>query len=568
MKRNDAWVKINPNEYIELSNRVSLALLELGITKGDRVVTMIVNNCPEWNYVDMGINQIGAIHLPLYPTLSDADLNYILTGSAVKLIFVANSTLAERIKPILSRIEDPPEIYGFEDHRGIKSWEEFVQMGSEKEKEGSRYLEEVKKTIQPDDNTTLLFTSGTSGHPKGVMLSHNNLVTNIISASNRQPLGEKDKVLSFLPLCHIYERTANYQFQLSGTTIFYAENYGTIPKNLLEIKADGMVTVPRFLEKMQEAFLQSGDDLSGFRKRIFSWALGLGYQYSPDHKNTFLYRIKRLFAYLLVFRKWKNKLGGRLRFIGCGGASLDLRLEQLLWAAELPVFQGYGLTETSPLITLNHSKKNNSMLGTVGPVIDSVEVKIATDGEIMCRGPNVMKGYFINGELTQESIDTDGWFHTGDIGSYVNNKFLKIVGRKKDLFKTSYGKYVAPQYIETQLRESRWINRIMVIGEGEKFTAALIQPNFEFIKQCMNTKGNSNSMDHHLLVQLPEIRDMIQQEIDRFNRSFGNHEQIKKFHLVADEWGVDTGEITPTLKLRRDFILRKYKNSIDNIYDR
>ena len=329
-----------------------------------------------------------------------------------------------------------------------------------------------------------------------------------------------------------------------------------------------MVTVPRFLEKMHEAFLRSGDDLSGFTKKIFFWALSLGYQYSPDHKNTLWYRIKRTIANLLVFRKWRNQLGGRLRFIGCGGASLDLRLEQLLWAAKLPVFQGYGLTETSPLITLNYSKKGNSILGTVGPVIDSVEVKIATDGEILCRGPNIMKGYFINGELTHESIDADGWFHTGDIGSYVNNKFLKIVGRKKDLFKTSYGKYVAPQYIESQLRESRWINRIMVIGEGEKFTAALIQPNFEFIDQWMDSRGNTNPLDHQGLVQLPEIRDMLQQEIDRFNRSLGNHERIKKFFLVDDDWSVDSGEITPTLKLRRDFILRKYKKSIDHIYGR
>jgi len=568
VKRNDVWIKINPSEYIQLSNRVSMGLLALGISKGDIVVTMIVNNCPEWNFVDMGISQIGAIHLPLYPTLSDTDLNYILHGSIVKLIFVASNVLADRIKPILSGIKDPPDIYVFEDQQGVKSLEEVIRLGSTKEQEGFSNLEEIKATIQPGDNTTLLFTSGTSGHPKGVMLSHNNLVTNILSASNRQPLGENDRVLSFLPLCHIYERTANYQFQFSGTTIFYAENYGTIPKNLSEIKADGMVTVPRFLEKMHEAFLRSGDDLSGFTEKIFSWALSLGYQYSPDHKNTLWYRIKRTIANLLVFRKWKKQLGGQLRFIGCGGASLDLRLEQLLWAAKLPVFQGYGLTETSPLITLNYSKKNNSMLGTVGPVIDSVEVKIATDGEILCRGPNVMKGYFINGELTHESIDTDGWFHTGDIGSYVNNKFLKIVGRKKDLFKTSYGKYVAPQYIESQLRESRWINRIMVIGEGEKFTAALIQPSFDFIDQWMNSRGNTNPLDHQGLVQLPEIRDMLQQEIDRFNRSLGNHEQIKKFHLVDDDWSVDSGEITPTLKLRRDFILRKYKKSIDHIYDR
>lgn len=566
VKRDGVWDKISPSEYIKNANLVSLGLMALGITKGDRVATMIVNNCPEWNFVDMGINQVGAIHLPLYPTLSDADLEYILLGSDVKLAFVANEALAVRIKPFLSRMKDPPDIYTFEDKNGVRSWEEVIKLGHDQEEKRFHDLEEIKAAIQPDDNTTLLFTSGTTGHPKGVMLSHKNLVSNVLSASSRQPLGVKDRILSFLPLCHIYERTANYQFQYSGTTIYYAENFGTIPKNLYEIKADGMVTVPRFLEKMHEAFLRSGDELTGTRKRIFLWALDLGYRYSPDHKITWRYRIKRSIAYLLVFRKWKNMLGGRLRFIGCGGASLDLRLEQILWAAKLPVFQGFGLTETSPLITLNYSRGKNSMLGTVGPVIDSVEVKIASDGEILCRGPNVMKGYFIHGELTRDLIDNDEWFHTGDIGSFVNDKFLKIVGRKKDLFKTSYGKYVAPQYIEGQLRESRWIKQVMVIGEGEKFTAALIQPNLEFIEQWVNSNKKTGTVEREKLIHMPEVRAMIQQEIDRFNRILGNHEQIKKFQLVDNDWSVDTGEMTPTLKLKRDYILRKYKTLIDHIY--
>jgi long-chain acyl-CoA synthetase len=568
VKRAGVWEKINPAEYIKNANLVSLGLMALGITKGDRVATMIINNSPEWNYVDMGINQIGAIHLPLYPTLSDADLEYILLGSDVKLAFVANENLAIRIKPILSRRKDPPDIYAFEGHNGVRSWTEVIKLGNDQEEKRLQDLEEIKASIQPDDNTTLLFTSGTTGHPKGVMLSHNNLVSNILSASSRQPLGVRDRILSFLPLCHIYERTANYQFQYSGTTIYYAENFGTIPKNLFEIKADGMVTVPRFLEKMHEAFLRSGDELTGFRKKIFLWALDLGYQYSPDHKTTWWYRIRRSIAFLLVFRKWKNALGGRLRFIGCGGASIDLRLEQILWAAKLPVFQGFGLTETSPLITLNYRKGNNSMLGTVGPVIDSVEVKIASDGEILCRGPNVMKGYFLHGELSRDSIDNDGWFHTGDIGSFVNNKFLKIVGRKKDLFKTSYGKYVAPQYIEGQLRESRWIKQVMVLGEGEKFTAALIQPDLELIGQWVKSNNKTGTPESEKLIHLPEVRTMIQLEIDRFNRLLGNHEQIKKFQLVDDEWSIDTGEMTPTLKLKRDFILRKYRPLVDHIYEK
>lgn len=566
VKRDGRWEKTSTFEYLEYANLISFGLLDLGFRKNDKIATITINNRPEWNFVDMGMSQIGVIQVPVYPTISDSDFEFILLDSDVKLIFVADEFLYERARPISLKINDFKGIYSFDKIENKSNWLDIVKRGIEKHNQFQTVLEEIKNSILPDDYSTLLYTSGTTGLPKGVMLSHLNLTSNIIVASKLQPLGHKDRILSFLPICHIYERTANYQFQYSGTSIYYAENFGSIPDNLREIRADGIVAVPRFLEKIHEAMLTRGNELTGFRRKIFTWALNIGYAYNECHQNSFWFRIKSWIANLMVFRKFRSGLGGKLRFIGCGGAHLQPKLEKLFWAARLPVYQGYGLTETSPLISLNSYKRNCCMLGTVGPVIENVEVKIADDGEILCRGPNLMKGYYRNHVVSKNILDSEGWFQTGDIGMFVNKKFLKITGRKKNLFKTAYGKYIAPQMIESRFRESKWIEQLMVIGEGEKFAGALISPNFELLGNWAKSIKEIHVGDRKKLIQMPEVIARIENEINLYNQSLGNQEQIKQFHLVGDEWSVQTGELTPSLKLRRDFIRSKYRKLIRKIY--
>lgn len=566
-KRNSNWKKFSTEKYVELVNLVSLGLLGMGFRKGDRIATVSINNRPEWNFVDMGMSQIGVVHVPVYPTISRMDYQYIFKEAEIKLIFISDILLYSKIHPIIRKDDRIKDIYTFDRKKGINNWYEIVKLGRKNKNKLQEKLKEIKQSIKPEDFTTLLYTSGTTGFPKGVMLSHRNIISNVLASSKLQPLGPKHKVLSFLPLCHIFERTSNYQFQYSGTGIYYAESFRTIPENLRETKADGFTTVPRLLEKVYFAMHNQRSNLKGIKKKILDWSLQIAGEYPHNHKLKASYKLKRKVAGILVFRKIRKAFGGKVRFIGCGGASLQTNVEKVLWAAGIPVFQGYGLTETSPVITLNHYPLDKSRIGTVGPVINGVQIKIAGDGEILCKGPNVMLGYYKNPELTKKVLDKNGWFHTGDIGKLQDGNFLKISGRKKELFKTSYGKYVAPQVIENRLKESDLINQVIVIGEGEKFAGAIISPNFDMLSKWLETIHKIKIPDRKKLIQLPVIINRFQEEINKSNQSIGMPEQIKQFILVSEEWSILTGELSPTLKLRRHFILKKYKELIMNIYN-
>ncbi len=566
-KKNGNWKKISTEKYVELANLVSLGLLGMGFRKGDRIASVSINNRPEWNFVDMGMSQIGVVHVPMYPTISRRDYQYIFKEAGIKLIFISDEMLYRKIHPIISEADKIKDIYTFDRITGVNNWYEIVKLGRGKKNKLREKLKEIKQSIKPEDFTTLLYTSGTTGFPKGVMLSHRNIISNVLTSSKLHPLGTKHKVLSFLPLCHIFERTSNYQFQYSGIGIYYAESLRTIPENLCETKADGFTTVPRLLEKVYQAILTRRSHSKGVKKIILDWSLQVAGNYPLNHKLKASYKLKRKIAGILVFRKLRKAFGGKVRFIGCGGASLQTSVEKVLWAAGIPVFQGYGLTETSPLITLNHYPLEKSCIGTVGTVINGVQVKIAGDGEILCKGPNVMLGYFKNAELTKEVFDESGWFHTGDIGKFHNGNFLKISGRKKELFKTSYGKYVAPQLIENRLKESEFIEQLMVIGEGEKFAGAIISPNFTMLNKWLETIHKIKIPDRKKLIKLPQVIARFEEEITKCNQSLGMSEQIKQFILVSDEWSVHTSELSPTLKLRRHFILEKYKKLINNIYN-
>jgi len=566
-KRNGYWKKFSTGKYVELANLVSLGLLGMGFSKGDRIASVSINNRPEWNFVDMGMSQIGVVHVPVYPTISRKDYQYIFKEAEIRLIFISDEMLYRKIHPIISETGKIKDIYTFDRIEGINNWYEIVKLGREKKNKFQEKLKEIKQNIKPEDFATLLYTSGTTGFPKGVMLSHRNIISNVLTSSKLHPLGPKHKVLSFLPLCHIFERTSNYQFQYSGTGIYYAENFKTIPENLCETNVDGFTTVPRLLEKVYSAILNQRNNFKGIKKKILDWSLQVAGNYPLNHKQKVSYKLKRKIAGILVFSKLRKAFGGKIRFIGCGGASLQTSVEKVLWAAGIPVFQGYGLTETSPLITLNHYPLEKSRIGTVGPVINEVQVKIAGDGEILCKGPNVMLGYFKNPELTKEVIDESGWFHTGDIGKFHNGIFLKISGRKKELFKTSYGKYVAPQVIENRLKESEFIEQVMVIGEGEKFAGAIISPNFNMLSKWLETIHKIKIPDRKKLIKLPLVNARFEEEINKSNQSLGMPEQIKQFILVSEKWSVNTSELSPTLKLRRHFILKKYKKLITNIYN-
>ncbi|MBE9510449.1 MAG: long-chain fatty acid--CoA ligase [Bacteroidetes bacterium] len=566
-KRNGNWKKFSTEKYIELVNLVSLGLIAMGFKKGDKIATASINNRPEWNFVDMGMSQIGVIHVPVYPTISRRDYQYIFREAEIKLVFISDKILYCKIHPIISEVDKIKDIYTFDRIRGNNNWYEIVKLGRKNKNKLEERLKEIKQSIKPEDFTTLLYTSGTTGFPKGVMLSHRNIISNVLASSKLQPLGPKHKVLSFLPLCHIFERTSNYQFQYSGTGIYYAESFRTIPENLCETKADGFTTVPRLLEKVYLAILNRKSHSKGIKKKILDWSLQIAGEYPLNHKLKASYKLKRKVAGILVFHKLRKAFGGKVRFIGCGGASLRTSVEKVLWTAGIPVFQGYGLTETSPLITLNHYPLEKSYIGTVGPVINGVQVKIAADGEILCKGPNVMIGYYKNPELTRKVLDKNGWFHTGDIGKLQNGNFLKISGRKKELFKTSYGKYVAPQVIENRLKESKFIEQLMVIGEGEKFAGAIISPNFDMLSKWLETIHKIKIPDRKKLIKLPQVIARFEEEISKCNQSLGMQEQIKQFILVCEEWSVLTGELSPTLKLRKHFILKKYKELIKNIYN-
>ena len=558
------WRRYTVQEYIDYCDWVSCALLSTGIKKGDKIA-IISNNRPEWNFTDFGISQIGAVSVPIYPTISSEEYAYILGHVEPKLVFISDKSLYEKIKPITVQNPGISDIYTFDDISKAKQFTEFIKLGKERASGLKEELERAKAAVKPSDLVTIIYTSGTTGFPKGVMLMHSNLVSNFIEQSFIHPLGPEAKVLSFLPLSHIYERSLTYHFQYKGVSIYYAESVGTIMDNLKEIRPDVIAVVPRLLERIFDRIISKGKELRGLKKIIFFWAVNLGLRYELNSGNGWFYEMKLRLANRLIFKKWREALGGKLKIISSAGAPLQPRLIRIFWAAGIQILEGYGLTETSPVVTINNLSSGEVMFGTVGPVLKDVQVKIAEDGEILTKGPNLMVGYYKEPKLTEEAIDSDGWFHTGDIGTFINDKYLKITDRKKEIFKISSGKYIAPQVIENKLKESMFIDQVMVIGENQKFASALITPDFQFLHKWASDE-NILFRDNEELISNTLVFACYQKEVNEMNLSLSDHERIKRFRLIPDEWTSLTGELSPTLKLKRKVLYLKYCDVISEIF--
>jgi len=562
-KAGGKWYTYSSADYHKKSHQFAMGLLGLGFKKGDKVATVSTNR-PEWNFADMGMAMTGVVHVPIYPTLGEEDYRYILKHAEVKMIIVGDSKLYQKILPLANLLERTM-VYTFEEVEGAKHFQQILDLGEEKRDEFEAELEEIKKSITPADLATLIYTSGTTGVPKGVMLTHENLVSNFTAHSRMHHLGKDHRVISFLPLCHVYERSVNYHFQYKGMGVYYVGNLAQIINALKEIKPHMFNSVPRLLEKVYDGFVAKGKELSGIKKTLYFWALGLTQHFEFNKKYGPLMKLKIKIADKLIYSKWREALGGNIVYVVSGGAALQPRIARVLGMAQMYNLEGYGLTETSPVIAVNNPAKNEMMVGTVGPVLDGVEVKIANDGEILCKGPGIMKGYYKAPELTDEVIDENGWFHTGDIGTLVDDKYLKITDRKKEIFKLSGGKYIAPQMIENKLKTSNLIEQVMVIGSNEKFASALISPSFPLLHDWA-AKEKLHYEDNKQLIQLPQVVNMIQKEVAIINKTLGSHEQINRIRLVCEEWSPTTGELSPTLKLRRNMVAVKYQHLIDDIY--
>ncbi|WP_017258483.1 AMP-dependent synthetase/ligase [Pedobacter arcticus] len=553
-----SWEKYSIDDLINFANDVSRGLLKLGIKKDDKVAIMSPNR-PEWNFCDFGIMQIGAAQVPMYPTLAENDINFILQDAAVKLIFVSDEILFKKIDKIKQELNLELTIYTFDKVDGTSYWKEVQELGKQN---SSIDLEPHKAAIKADDLLTLIYTSGTTGTPKGVMLTHENLMSNVLFSAPMYPK-EIRRALSFLPLSHIFERMVVYMYCYLGISVYYAESMETIVDNLAEVKPHCFTTVPRLLEKVYDKIVAKGHALTGVKKSLFFWALALGHKYELDGKNGFFYELQLKIARKLIFSKWQAALGGEIIAIVSGGAALQERLARVFWGAGIKVLEGYGLTETSPVIAVNGPFPGQTRFGTVGKVLENVEVKIAEDGEILTKGPNLMKGYYKRQDATDEAI-TDGWFHTGDIGN-LKDGFLAITDRKKEVFKTAGGKYVSPQVLENKLKESVYIEQVMVVGENRKFPSALIVPNFEKLLEWASRNGVSETKPAEL-IKNEKVLDKIWLEIEKLNANFGNWEKIKKFAVLPNEFTIDGGEMTPKLSLKRKVILSKNADLIEKIY--
>jgi long-chain acyl-CoA synthetase len=563
-KKNGVWEKTSSQEYIAKANAISRALLRLGVQKDDKIALITSNNRTEWNIMDIGILQTGAQNVPIYPTIAEEDYEYILNHSGSIYCFVSDTEVLQKVNAIKANVPTLKEVYSFDEIAGCKHWSELLTLGADESNQNE--VEAKKESIQADDLATIIYTSGTTGKPKGVMLSHKNIVSNVLDSAPRIPFDAGNSTaLSFLPICHIFERMILYIYQYYGVSVYFGESIDKISDNLKEVKPTVITAVPRLLEKVYDKIYAKGSELTGIKKKLFFWAIDLGLKYEPYGANGFWYEFQLKIARKLIFSKWKEGLGGNLDLMVSGSAALQPRLTRVFAAAEIPVMEGYGLSETSPVIAVNDQRNKGFKIGTVGKVIRNVEVKIAADGEILCKGPNVMLGYFKDQEKTDEALK-DGYFHTGDIGEIDSEGFLKITDRKKEMFKTSGGKYIAPQLIENAMKQSRFIEQIMVIGEGEKMPSAFIQPNFEFVKEWSKlhkiTLGSTNTE----IASNPEVIKRIDSEIEEINKKFGHWEQIKRFELTPDVWSIDGGQLTPTLKLKRKIIKEIYKDLYAKIY--
>lgn len=563
-KKNGEWVKVSSQQYIEEAHLFSNGLLAKGFKKGDKIAS-ISTNCPEWNIIDMGMAMAGIVHVPIFSTLCSGEYAYIFEHAEVKLIFVSDTCTHSTILPACEQLGCTNQIYSFDEIENVPNWREIIELGRKNNDKFKDELECTKNEIKPDDFATLIYTSGTTGAPKGVMLSHRNMVGNFLAAAKVFNLKPDEKYLSILPLCHVGGRMGNYQTQYCGTSIYYAENMGSIARNMKEIQPVGFDAVPRILEKIYDTIIAKGKDLKGIKKTIFFWAVKTGLKYRISGFGLAFYKVKLKIADKLVFSKWREAIGGNVKLVGCGGASLQPRLERIFWACGIKILNMYGLTETSPIITINRSAKPDVRLGSVGPVIDGVSVKIADDGEILCKGHNVMLGYYKNPELTASVFDEEGWFHTGDIGNLAGGKFLEVTDRKKEIFKLSNGKFIAPQLIENRFKESEFIDQVMVVGEHEKFASALISPNFASLNDWC-AKRNLSFGSKEELIKLPPVLEVFNDEVNKLNKTLNGPEKILRYRLVPDEWSPFTGELSPTLKLKRKFIDQKYQDLIEMIF--
>jgi long-chain acyl-CoA synthetase len=568
-KENGQWVTYSTEKVIDIVDRFSAGLLELGVSandfsaEGSDKIAIISNNRPEWVFTDLAVQQIGAILVPVYPTTSPLELEFILNDAAVKYLFVSNAELLEKAKSVAAKVPSIRAIFTFDKIEGARNWTEVTDMANSN---SIQKVQQIKSIVPASHLATIIYTSGTTGTPKGVMLSHKNIYSNLQFSKESFPFNDAptSKVLSFLPLNHIFEKTVTYIYLYSGIGIYYAESLETIGDNLKEVKPNGFSTVPRLLEKVFEKIMSKGNELTGLKRKLFFWAVGLAEKYDNLKSGGFFYNLQLAIANKLIFSKWREALGGNVSFIVTGGAACQVKLLRIFNAAQVPVYEGYGPTENSPVISVNRQQKGLTKFGTVGPVINGVQLKLAEDGEICVSGPCVMEGYYKRPDLTAETI-IDGWLHTGDIGVIEDGVFLKITDRKKELFKTSGGKYVAPQPIENKLKESPFIEQVMVVGSERKFVGALIVPSFNALKDWMKEKGIAYTTNEEA-IHHPDVLAWYRDIVESYNVNFNHVEQIKKFELQPHEWTIDTGEMTPKLSLKRKVVMEKFKQAIERIY--
>ncbi len=563
-KKNGVWVSTTTAEFVEKVNAASRGLLRLGVKPKDKIALISSTNRTEWNIMDMAILQLGAVNVPMYPTISSNEYKYIFNHAEVSYCFLSDEVLFEKANAVKAEVPTLKEIFSFETVKNCKNWEELLALGHDNSNQ--KEVDSLKDLVQADDLATIIYTSGTTGTPKGVMLSHNNVVTNVLDSAPRLPITSGNTtIISFLPVCHIFERILHYLYIYKSIAIYFAESIEKFPENLKEIHPHFMSVVPRLLEKVYNSILEKGSALTGIKKAIFYWAIEVGLAYEPYGQNGWLYEKKLALARKLVFRKWREGLGGRLETMVSGSAALQPRLARIFSAAGMYVMEGYGLTETSPVITVNCYKDALFRIGTVGKPIRNIEVKIAEDGEILVKGPNVMQGYYKDPEKTAE-VMTGDFFHTGDKGEFDKDGFLRITGRKKEIFKTSGGKYIAPAAIENQMKQSRFIEQILVIGDGQKMAAAIVQPNFAFVKEWAKRHHQEIGSTLQEIAGNQKVKDRIMEEIEEGNKHFGQWETIKKIELTPEVWTVDNELLTPTFKPKREVIIKKYKDLYDRIY--
>lgn len=562
-KENKVWKKYGSDDFINYSNYVSAGLLKLGLTEKDKVA-IISNNRPEWNFCDFGCQQVNIVTVPVFPTISNTELQFIINHAEVKAVFISDKSIYAKLIAIEKEIPDVKHVISFNHIDGLMSFSDFIQLG--KTNYNPEQIESIKQNITPEHLLTILYTSGTTGIPKGVMVTHHNLVSNVIACRYFAPFESWWKALSFLPLNHVYERMVCTLYLYLGISVYYAEGLETIGDNLKEIQPQIFVSVPRLIERVYERITATGEKLTGLKRKIFDWSLDIALTYEVNGKNGWWYELKRKLADKLVYSKWRAAVGGKLICIASGGAALNPKLERVFLCANIVCLQGYGLTETCVVVSVNRFGEDNIRIGTVGLVVEGCEVKIAEgDGEILVKGPNVMKGYYKNDEATKEAIDSEGWFHTGDVGTFVEGKFLKITDRKKEIFKTSSGKYIAPLMIENKIKECRYVEQSMVVGESQKFASALIVPSFSNFKEYCKDKGitwtTNEEMSRH-----EDLKHIIQNHIKQINKTLAPFEQLKRCEILSKEWTIDGGELTPKMSLKRKVIKEKNAEALHKIF--